>query len=118
MIEPSDHRTKLLADAVHGDWAEGPVADFARQAAAHARGRRRLRYSLQAVGATACLLAFVSAIFSHQPEPSRFSAKSQGHKTPAYEIISDDALLAELHDRPLLAVKNENGMREFVLLDR
>lgn len=118
MIERPDHRTKLLAETVHGDWAEGPVADFARRAAAHARRRRRLRRSFQAVGATVCLIVATFATYLHQPSRSRQNAKPPEHKTPAYEIISDEELLTELHDRPLLAMKKENGTREFVLLDR
>ena len=118
MIEPPDARTKLLADTVHGDWAGGRVADFSRQAAAHARRCRRLRRGLQAVGATACAAIALAVFYPRQPLPFHFSAKIPEQKKPAYEIISDEELLAGLRDRPLLMLKKENGAREFVLLDR
>jgi hypothetical protein len=34
-----------------------------------------------------------------------------------YEIISDDELLAQLQDQPVLVVKRANGTREITLLD-
>ena len=34
----------------------------------------------------------------------------------SYEIISDEELLAQLRDRPILVVRKENGSREIVLL--
>jgi hypothetical protein len=117
MIERPDHRTKLLADTVHGDWLEGPVADFARQAAAHARRRRRLRRTAQAAGVIACFIAGGLALYFRVPPPSHRHTTLQESKTRAYEIISDDELLAQLHDRPLLALKKENGTHEFVFLD-
>jgi hypothetical protein len=108
-----DRETRLLAGVFHDEWMEGVPANFARLAAAHARRRRRLRVlalgSASLTVATALALAFFSA-HANRPAPAPRPAKG-------YAIISDDQLLSELRDRPLLVVKKENGTREFVLLE-
>jgi hypothetical protein len=43
-----------------------------------------------------------------------FSAQSR----PAYEIISDEELMAQLKEQPLLVFRGESGRKEFVFLDR
>jgi hypothetical protein len=108
-----DRETRLLAGVFHGEWTQGAPATFAHAAAALARRRCRLRVlALGSAGlavATALALALFSAHANRAPLAPR-TAKG-------YAIISDDQLLSELRDRPLLVVKKENGTREFVLLE-
>jgi hypothetical protein len=114
MIEKPDQRTSLLAEAFHENWNDGPIALYARQAAAHARQRRRWRHGLLA-GATAGVVAALMMMSVHRIVPVRIAGPLK--PAPAYEIISDEELLALLHDRPLLVVQKENGTRELVLLE-
>lgn len=34
-----------------------------------------------------------------------------------YEVLSDDELLAQVRDRPLLALRKENGTRHIIVLE-
>ena len=115
MNSSPDQNEKLLAELFHDDWSGGTAADFARRAAAHARGRRRLR-SLAATGATAALALLFAFALTRRPTPARVVAPP-AKPVAAYEIISDTELLAQLHDQPLLVVQKQNGAKEFVLLD-
>jgi hypothetical protein len=116
MNKTPDPKSRLLAEVFHDDWESGPASLFARMAATHARRRRRLRASLLAAGATAGLVAvLVSALRQHPSPPHVVTIAAK--PAPAYEIISDDELLARLKDRPLLAVKKPDGAREFILLE-
>jgi hypothetical protein len=110
-----DRDTRLLAEAFHAEWATGPAAAFARTAAAAARRRRALRHTFGATAAAIAIGAFTFLATRHptvQPSAEKSAALKRG-----YEIISDDELLAQLRDRPLLVVTKENGEKEFVLLD-
>ncbi|HEX2855046.1 MAG TPA: hypothetical protein VHO24_17560 [Opitutaceae bacterium] len=117
MNRKEHEREKLLAETFHGEWLEGPAATFAQQAARLARQRRRQRRAFltfaMAAGAAAALLVSL-----RHPLARTETTTSTPHSTPAYEIISDEELLAQLHDRPLLVMRGENGAKEFVLLDR
>jgi len=115
MTEKHDPRTKLLTEIFHEEWSGGAPAGFARDAAALVRRRRRLRHSLVAAG-TAAAVAVLTLVLS-RPAPEHFRQRSLPQAEPAYEIISDDELLAQLSDRPLLAMRTESGTREFVLLE-
>ncbi len=114
MNEPRDRRAKLVAELFHENWAGGPVSDFARIAAAHARRRRRLRQSLVAASAVTGFAALIAVALFHRPPVAPIAVPPRA--APAYEIISDDELLAHLRDRPLLVLRKENGGREFVVL--
>lgn len=127
MSEQPDPRTRLVAEAFHDDWASGPASAFARSAAAHVRRRRALRRALLAGGAGALLLAAILAGNRDRPAASvNLAAKPSREITappallsvvsPAFEIISDDELMQQLRDRPVLVLPRPNGTREFVLL--
>lgn len=120
MSNPRDDHTKLLAETLHDDWVGGPAARFATQAAAHARGRRRAKMAVWAAGsATVLALAVFASLRRPAPTPSETPAvarRAPETTKPGYEIISDDELLTQLRDRPLLALKNNDGTREFVML--
>ncbi|HVS52072.1 MAG TPA: hypothetical protein VHD62_06920 [Opitutaceae bacterium] len=111
-----DRETRLLAEIFHGDWTEGQTADFARAAAAHARRARAMR-SLAVGGAGIVAAAAIALMLFSATSTPRTSVPSSAPAAKGYKIISDDQLLAELRDRPLLVVKKKNGAREFVLLD-
>lgn len=110
-----DRRTKLLAELFHEDWANGPVSDLARVAAAHARRRRRIRRSLVIAGSTAAF-AIAGTLAYFRPTPVKPAALAKS--SPAYEIISDEELLTLLHDRPLLVIPEQDGTRRFVVLEK
>jgi hypothetical protein len=116
-MDKKDHeREKMLAELFHDNWADGPAGEFARTAAALARRRRGNRRAFAATGIAAGIAAVLISI--HQrPAPTPEPA-APAKIAPAYEIISDDELLARLPDRSLLVLRRENGSREFVLLDR
>jgi len=115
--ESRDPRTKLLAETLHGDWADGPAATMALRAAAHARRRRAVRGATAALGVAAMVAVFVFAFATRRPRPPLAPTVAAPAK-PGYEIISDDELIALLKDRPLLVLPQENGAKRIVLLDR
>lgn len=71
---------------------------------------------MAAAGAAGLALVFVFGL-SHRPS-SPSAVVQKPNPPPAYEVISDAELLAQLHDRPLLVLEKQNGAKEFVLLDR
>ena len=115
MNDPRDKRTRLLAETLHGDWTGGPAAEMAQRAAAHARRRRASQRTTLVITAAAVVGAVIFA--GHRPRsavpPPPTSVAQRG-----YEIISDDELVAQLRDRPLLVLPQENGAPKIVLLDR
>ena len=117
MNKNSGDREKLLAELFHGEWPDGPAAQFARRAAALARRRRRYRHAFIITGAAAGIIAVWAISLRHLPSPSP-RTPVVASPAPAYEIISDDEFLAQLKDRPLLVTRGKNGAREFVVLDR
>ena len=120
MSKPRDNYTDLLAETLADDWANGPTAAFARKAAAKARNRRRFKIaaSVASSAAVVALALFVSLRRPPAPPPERSVAVQRVLTAvkPGYEIISDDELLTQLRDRPLLALKNADGTRELVVL--
>lgn len=111
---------RLLAETFHENWESGAPAQFARAAAAHARRRRRTRQVLASAGiVTALALAIFVARERARPPAVAFAAPAAGTSAAqrGYEIISDDELLAQLHDLPVLAVQKANGTREVVVLE-
>lgn len=118
MNNREDKNAKLLAETFHEDWTDGRASQFARHAAAHARLRRRVRRAVYAAGAAAVVAA--AALVSFQrPEPvaAPTATTAPAPSARGYEIISDEQLLAQLRDRPLLVVKKADGSREIVLLE-
>jgi hypothetical protein len=120
MNNSTDPNAKLLADAFHDDWATGPAAGFARHAAARARRRRQVRRVLFTAGAAAMIGAVGFVAWDRRVPaggPDVASSSAPPRATPrGYEVISDEQLIAQLRDRPLLVVKNTDGTREIVLL--
>lgn len=112
-----EERSKLVADAFHEDWASGPASALAQRAAAYARRRRRMRRTVATLGATGAIAAAVLITFI-QSSRTRVAPPVSATPRPAYEIISDEQLLSELRDRPLLVLPQKNGAREIVLLER
>jgi hypothetical protein len=117
MNKPDHDREKLLAEAFHGEWTEGSAAGFARAAAAQARRRHTVRRTLLASTAMAAAALLLTWLNRPTDRHSGIPTASSPAPAPAYEIISDDELLLQLRDQPLLVVRRENGTREFVLLE-
>jgi hypothetical protein len=101
-------KNQLLAETL----GDGDGESFAGIAAAHARRRHAVkRYTLPAV-ALAAMVGALTAI--HQP-----SSKSQPTaraSLPSLEIISDEELLAQLRDEPVLILKDGAGITGVVFL--
>jgi hypothetical protein len=116
MTKRSNAHENLLADLIHEDWADGSVAHYATVAAAYARRRRRTKRLLAfagSVGSIALVLIFSGGRRSDSPTLIRATPAPPA----AYEIISDQDLLSQLGDRPVLLVDLANGRRELVMLD-
>lgn len=115
MSDLPNRRAQLLADTLHGDWAGGPAAGMARRAAAHARNRRAVKTAVLTFAAAAALGAMVF-VSNQKHGPMASPPAPAAHL--GYEIISDDELVAQVHDRPLLVLTEKNGSKKIVLLDR
>ncbi len=104
MNEKPDFRTRLIADLFHDDWAEGPAAAAALRAAGCARRRRARQRLLVTVGSVAGMAAVLLLTLVHPgSRPARVHAASPTAPASAYQVISDDELLADVSDRPLLS---------------
>ena len=114
MTDRAEQRQALLTSILDEDWAQGRASGFARRAARYARRRQRARAAL--AGATLVALVAASFFVSREGRGTGGSSATRENAPRGYEIISDDQLLAELHDRPLLVMQSANGAREFVLL--
>lgn len=103
-------REQLLADAL----GENRGEDFARLAAARVRRRRAARL-LGAVAGVACLLA---AAFTFRPQPAASPTEvADTSHTPALEIMSDQELLTQLKDQPVMFIRDDNRITGVVFLD-
>lgn len=123
MTDRIDKNAKLLAETFHEDWATGRAAGYAMAAAAQVRRRRRIRAALATSG-VAVAIALTAILTAHRrlsPVPATLNVavnRTAPQPNPrGYEIISDDQLIAQLHDRPLLVVQKKNGTRQIVLLE-
>ncbi|MCX6956805.1 MAG: hypothetical protein NTV51_32165 [Verrucomicrobia bacterium] len=139
MSEKPDPRTRLVAETFADDWASGPAATFALRAAAHARRRRTVR--LVALGGSLATAAIAAVFVVVRPSTSAPAVPSVsttplsptvpsaaapltlatplGSKvSPAFELISDDELFAELRGRPVLILPQEPEGRRIVVLAR
>ncbi len=118
MTEKPDFRTRLIADLFQGDWADGPAAAAALRAAAGARRRRARQRLLLTAGSVAGMAAVLLLTLAHPgSRPVRVRAAAPPTSASSYQVISDDELLADVSDRPLLALREQNGAREIVVLD-
>lgn len=116
-----DQNDRMIAEAFHGEWSEGASAKFALAAARAARRRMVRRRSVVGAAAALGMAAALAFAFRHlrleSNAPEVLEAFHSAEPARAYEIISDQELLAELKDRPLLAVQNRDGGTEFLLLE-
>lgn len=134
---PADARAKLIADLHADDWETGAPGEFARRAAACARGRARRRRVASATGALALAAAILAGgvwlndagrerrsemRLAHR-EPSRQSASAPRFpvalipgRGQAFEL-SDDEALELLRGRPLMIMPEADGGRRIILLD-
>jgi len=116
MNEKPDFRTRLVADLFQGDWSQGPAAAASREAAAWVRRRRARQRFLLSAGAAAGMAAVLLLALAH-PEGKPSRAPVAPRRTPAYQVISDEELLADVSDRPLLALREPGGASRIVVLD-
>jgi hypothetical protein len=87
---------------------------FARLAASRVRGRRLARH-LGAAAGVACLMA---AAFTFRPQPLvPHTEVPIPSPAPVMEIMSDQELLAQLKDQPVLILKDDNRITGVVFLD-
>jgi len=126
MSRKPDPKSRLIAELFHDDWVNGSTSRLALEAASHVRRRRSLRRAFMAAALTPCALyvAFlvarfgdlsgVKAIAQAPPERAVGAPAGPGHK--GYEIISDDELIADLRDRPLLVLGSLETGRQLVLI--
>src|SRR6185295_6544721 len=116
MNDSHDKDAELIAEAFHGEWSESAPAKFALIAAARARRRHRARRAVAT--ATACVLVTTIGFLAFRDRPvSRPQIVEPTSASRSYEVISDDELMSQLRDRPLLVVKTQNGGKQFVLLE-
>lgn len=122
MNDSRHDRDALLAAAFEDDWVDGRSAAFAAAAARTARRRHRTRQAMYGA-AVAGLVAICALVTWRQPPLSRApivttaAPASVATASRGYVVISDDELLAQLRDRPLLVVKKDDGAHEIMLLD-
>jgi hypothetical protein len=135
----TDVRARLISDLHAEDWEGGAPGDFARQAAACARGRVRRRR----VAGVSGMLALAAAIWvggvwlaggadgarspsselrmarrAPMSEPPRsFPAALMPGRGQPFEL-SDDEALSLLRGRPLMIVPEADGGRRIILLDK
>ncbi len=126
MNEEPDPRHRLIADLYQENWAQGPLGDLPVRAARQAR-RTRVHRRLAVVAVP--LLALAAAVVLFQPSrpasvtprvPAPAEIAASLPRTPStrgFKVISDDELLADLHDRPLLILGSKDTGQHFVLLD-
>ncbi|HEY5227125.1 MAG TPA: hypothetical protein VIJ19_01220 [Opitutaceae bacterium] len=126
MNERPDPKSRLIADLFHEDWDSGSASRLALEAAAQVRRRRVLRRGAIAATLSTCalLLAVMVARGSSRsvlkpaiessPERVPVPLAVQTHK--GYEIISDDELIADLKDRPLLVLGDLKTGRQLIVI--
>lgn len=101
-------KEKLIADTL-GNGEQAALA-----AAAHARRHRATKHA----GLVAGLVAAVVVILfvARQPIAQPSIAVTQSTAKPVFEIISDQELLAQLKDQPILVLKDRTGITGIVFL--
>jgi hypothetical protein len=108
-----NNKERLLTET----FADEAGARFAQLAAAQARRRRALRQTGLAA-ATLALALVAGLLFSPRPrlDPAVGIAKSRMFSRANVEIISDQELLAQLKDQPILVLKDRTGITGVVFL--
>jgi hypothetical protein len=104
-------REHLLAETLGVD--EG--ASFALVAAARARRRRMGKQAARAAGVS-CAVAAALLILIRPPAAHPPPATLVHSPAPILEIISDQELLAQLKDQPVLILKDRTGITGIVFL--
>jgi len=105
------HKRERLVTETLGD---NPGEAFARQAAAQVRRRRVLsRISLAAAAATAVVAGFVVTL---KPVATPAPALPPVATGPTVQILSDQELLAELKDQPVLIIRDQSRITGVVFL--
>lgn len=105
-------REHLIAESL----GDGEGANFARAAAAHIRRRRATKRAGLVAGLGAALAAaFVLTRVPETPDPTRPIASAPA-ATPILEILSDQELLAQFKDQPILVLKDETGITNVIIL--
>ena len=101
-------REFLLAETV----GDGDGEQFALVAASHARRRRVFRQASLAVGASLATIAALFVVRQSPPEPAAIAPPP----SPVIEIISDEELLVQLKDQPVLLLKDRTGITGVIFL--
>ena len=101
-------KDQLLTDAL----TNGEGKTFALAAAACARRRQAAKQLGLGAGTVAAALAVWFAM--HSPKPI---VRPPPAALPAYEIISDADLLAQLKDQPVLVLKDQGRITGVLFLD-
>lgn len=105
-----NNKERLLADTL----GEIDSELFAHVAASHARRRRAGRQASFAAGLS---LAIVAAIFfTREPRAKPAIATRLPSASPVLEIISDQELMVQLKDQPVLYFKDQNRITGVVFL--
>jgi hypothetical protein len=112
MKNDPERKERLLADVFAQDWNDGPAAELVRTAAAAVRRRRR-RPALIALGVASFALAI--GVLSPLRKPGR--GTNLPEQRPAYELASDEELLAHLKVQPTLLIKHADGTAELRFLN-
>lgn len=105
-------KERLLADTFAQDWNDGPAAELVRAAASAVRRRRR-RPAM--IVLTVASFALAIGMFFPPGKPGR-AANPPGRR-PAYELASDEELLAHLKVQPTLLIKHADGTVELRFLN-
>jgi len=118
-MHPPDRESLLLAGLHDEVWSGESLNGLALRAAALARRRQRRRRALQfaTVAAGCCvMLVLTRTLQTTWTSIARPALPPAQTSDSGYEIISDQQLLAQLNDRSLLLIHEDNGARELVLL--
>jgi hypothetical protein len=102
-------REHLLAETLACEGGEA----FARRAAAGARRRRLAKQAGLVVGVASALTA---ALILIRPPAAQPTVAVTPAKTAVLEIMSDQELLAQLKDQPVLFLKDQTGITGVVFL--
>ncbi|MFA6134873.1 MAG: hypothetical protein WC869_12730 [Phycisphaerae bacterium] len=100
-------KEQLIADTL------GNGEKFALAAAAYARRRANRQAGLIAVLG---LVVAATFLVSQQSPPKPAIMASPSAPKPVFEIISDQELLAQLKDQPILVLKDQTGITGIVFL--
>lgn len=113
-MKPTDTEVaKLVAQTFHDDWETGDPLRYARDAAKYARHRHTIR---KLVVVASCLLLLAGTLITIEPIGPR-AGRQIGGAASNYTVVSDAELLAQVHDRPLLALRNGEQVSKLIVLE-